>query len=223
MKPSYLLLLIVLSLCTCKSDKTITPQEYDGEYPYAKSTGNPIPTYRSQFISSWQLPPVSPVVTPVSAVGQYRLMFKNHDWNHWPFIVVNSTKFTKTPSAFEYMKSPVLETIFVAQSEYYCSTESVSFAIPAKMGRYQFGQGVDYSHTNPSFYSFDCDAPKDRIEADRAADNWVNVARLDTLNKQVEGSFDLSFKVVRKDIRYSIVYPTHIRMRGSFSGPLVTR
>ena len=101
-------------------------------------------------------------------------------------------------------------------SSYECSMESVNFVIPAQIGRFRFDQpGPDGS---PFFHTFDCDQAKDHIVVDNTADNWVNVTRLDTLANQVEGSFDLNFTITRKEVSYSIIYPTQIRMRGSFNG-----
>jgi hypothetical protein len=223
MKLTWMLLLIVLSLCTCKKDdKTITPENYDGEYPYDKNTGKAIPTYQPIFTSSWQGPPLTTTATPVPASGQYSFQFRDHAWNHWPYINV-SLRLVSNPSApFDRIGSRILGVGITAMSGYECGMESVNFIIPAKAGRYRFGQDVTYDSNKPVFYNYDCDAPKDKIVADKTADNWVNVTRLDTLAKQVEGSFDLNFTIVSKDARYSLVYPTRIRIRGSFNGPFTS-
>ena len=223
MKTQGMFFLIVLSLCACKSDKTIKPQDYDGEYPYVKRTNQPISTYQSKFISSWQVPPTVPIATPTLAIGQYSFMFKDHAWNHWPYINV-VFRLTNNPSPpFDRIGKSILGVSIAAMSDYNCTMESVNFIVPSKAGNYRFGHELDYDSTNPSFQNIDCDALKDQVVAQVTADNWINISRLDTINNHVEGSFDLSFNVSRKDTTYSIVYPTNIRMRGNFSGPFQKR
>lgn len=196
MKNLWMLLLLCLSLSGCK-DKTVDPEDYTGDYPYHKEDGVRIQTYDNPKLMGpkWNSP----------MDGTCQLFFNDHGWNHWPAISANSGR---------YATGTTCNINFSGASGLGCIQETIGFIIPAKVGLYKYLDGSMKAY----FYTLDCDAPKDRIEIDKQADNWVNIAQYDSLIRpdELEGSFDITFKIVRKNLIYSIVYPNTIRMRGSF-------
>ncbi|WP_144051813.1 hypothetical protein [Fibrisoma limi] len=219
MKFVGLCFLVVLSLCTCTSDKTVSHEDYNGEYPYIKSTGKPISTYQPVFTSAWQGPPVTNTPTPVLAMGEYAFTFKGHNWNHWPYTNISQRIIENPSSPFDRIGSRILGIGFTAMDGFECQMESVHFIVPAQVGRFRFEPSVYDLSIMPTFRTYDCDAPKDRITLDLKADNWVNITRLDTQAHHVEGSFNLNFMIIDKDVSYSLIYPTQIFMQGNFKGP----
>ncbi len=201
MKNLWMLLLLCLALSDCK-DKAIDPESYDGDYPYYRVGGAQIPTHPTRFENTPQAP------------GTYKVLFNNHDWNHWLYIAAGGGLTPRSASLFG------LGMLAVGGVD--CDREHFDFAIPAKVGMYRYGKEVAYDvkfPQNPNFSMINCDASSgNSVEADQTANNWVNITRFDTLSKpnEAEGSFDITFKIVRKNPNYSIVYPNTIRMRGSF-------
>jgi hypothetical protein len=198
-KNLWMVLLVCIVLSDCK-DKGIDPENYNGDYPYYKDGGNKIRTYQPKFKNIYWTGPMN---------GMCQLSFNEHEWNHWPYITSNSIR---------YPNNSTFDISFFALTDIDCIKESINFKVAAKPGLYKFGKNIEYGKPNPAFSTEDCDAGKDRIEVNQEADNWVNITWYDSLSRpnETEGSFDLTFKIVRKNLSYSIVYPNTIRMRGSF-------
>ena len=196
----WMVLLLCLALSGC-TDKTIAidPVGYDGDYPYYRNQDIQIRTYQPDF--------KNPDWTNL-APSLYAISFNEHTWNHWPYTRIgagwrNGSDFGVSALAMEGRD---------------CIKESFNFVVPAKVGMHRFGKEVAYAFTSPGYSTEDCDGGKDAIKADQTANNWVNITRFDSLSKpnEAEGNFDLTFKITRKNLTYSIVYPNTIRMRGSF-------
>ena len=198
MKKSNLWTWLIAFLLGCQNN-SIDAASYDGEYPI------------------WNSNVKSQKYIPKQIGGDFEIFFNNHLWNHWPLLKMKGVKFKVDNQTFVNISINAEQNDLPSDC---LSNEHLAFQYLLNKREYFNDDFGKYPWTG--FFVPNCDASKDDYILDENYRNWLKITKYDSLSNQMDGNFDMRFKVNRKSSTLPI-YPNNIWMHGSFSTILELR
>ncbi|MCE6988867.1 hypothetical protein [Dyadobacter sp. CY323] len=193
-----LLFIALISSCKKEEDK-FNFVSYNGEYP-RNMDGSQITTSIPDVVG-----------------GVLNVTFNGHTWNHYPHMLIAAEDFNSLDTANKVKEVQLVINAFSENMNLStCLKEFFFIRVPLKgttvLNAYLTGSRSESATIN--FSTMDCANPKDRFKLDRSKLSFVNVESYDTLTREVQLGFDISFMMMDRNTHLGPVYPKNVNLTG---------